>query len=321
MSVPAPAATLERIQRKVRDLTGSPSESQLTTDDLNDYINTFILYDFPEHIRLFTLRETLVFYTEPNVDVYDQTNTDYDPNTTITVTKPIYIAGYDSFYTESREQFYRVYPQVNFEQILATGSGVANYTGTVTQTPFLQNNVTIGAVDSAGNALQVNDDGDGNLIGDVGVGTNTVNYTTGAVDVTFSASIPNPNEITIFTVPYVASRPEAMLFFDNQFILRPVPDKIYRVEVEIYRQPSYLMNTSSVPELKQWWQYIAYGAAKKVLEDRQDMESLSAIMPGFKEQERLVLRRTIVQQTNERVATIYTEQTGFPFGYNENWRF
>lgn len=321
MSIPAPSTTLTRIQRKVRDLTGSPSESQLTTTDLNDYINTFFLYDFPEHIRLFTLREEFVFYTQPNVAVYDQTNTDYNPNEVISVLKPVYISGYDSFYTQSREQFFRVYPIVEFEQEFATGNGGATYTGTVTQTPFLQNYVTIGAVDVIGNALQVRDDGAGNLIGDVGVGTNTVNYTTGAINVTFSANVPNPNQITVFVVPYVASRPEAMLFFDNQFTLRPVPDKIYRVSIEIYKQPTFLMNTSQSPELNQWWQYIAYGAAKKVLEDRQDTETLAAILPSFKEQERLVLRRTIVQQTNERVATIYTEQTSGLSGFNENWRF
>lgn len=315
MSVPAPQANLTRIQRKVRDLTGSPSQSQISTEDLNDYINTFILYDFPENLRLFTLRETLVFYTKPNIEIYDQNNTDYDPNTIITVTKPVYVAGYEAFYSESRTQFYNIYPQINFEQDFASGNGGDTYTGSATQTPFLRNNVTIGAIDVAGNSLQINDDGNGNLIGDIGAGTNTVDYITGAVNVTFSGNIPAGNKITLFVVPYVASRPNGVLFFNNQFFLRPIPDKIYRIEIEIYRQPTYLMNSSAIPELAQWWQYIAYGAAKKVLEDRQDLEGLSAIMAGFKEQERLVLRRTIVQQSNERVATIFTEQTGLNNGY------
>ena len=72
--------------------------------------------------------------------------------------------------------------------------------------------------------------------------------------------------------------------------------------------------------LKQWWQYLAYGAAKKVFEDSQDPEGKHAIMEEFKEQERLVLRRTIVQRTAQRTATIYTEMVGFPYG-NFNNRF
>jgi hypothetical protein len=41
-----------------------------------------------------------------------------------------------------------------------------------------------------------------------------------------------------------------------------------------------------------------------------DMDSVTMIMPEFKKQEALCLRKTIVQNTNERVATIYTESNG-----------
>jgi hypothetical protein len=47
-----------------------------------------------------------------------------------------------------------------------------------------------------------------------------------------------------------------------------------------------------------------------------DVESIAMIMPEFTMQERLVLRRTIVQQTKERVATVYTQQVD---GGNNNW--
>lgn len=323
MSIPTPSTDLTRIQRKVRTLTGSFSESQLTTPDLNDYINTFYLYDFPEHLRLFSLRDDFVFYTQPNVGTYDQNNTDYDPNTIISVLKPIYISGYDSFFSQSQAEFYALYPRINFQETMGQGNGVLqNFTYTLTETPVLQNEITIGAQDVSGNTLQVRDDGNGNLIGDVlGSGTNTINYVTGAVDVTFNAAVENGGDVTIFSVPYTPSRPDAMLFFDNQFILRPVPDKVYKVSVEVYRQPTYLMNNSSSPLLKQWWQFIAFGAAKKILEERQDLEGLQAILPFYKEQELLVLRRTIVQQTNERVATIFTEQASRNGYYDDSWGF
>jgi hypothetical protein len=107
-----------------------------------------------------------------------------------------------------------------------------------------------------------------------------------------------------------------MLYFDDAFVLRPVPDKVYPVEFEVYRRPSELLAVNASPELEQWWQYIAYGAAKKIFEDQSDMDSVQQIMPEFKQQERLVLRRTIVQQTNERVATIYTDQLGTGPRYN-----
>ncbi len=75
------------------------------------------------------------------------------------------------------------------------------------------------------------------------------------------------------------------------------------------------MSTGQSPVLKEWWQYIAYGAAKKIFEDRMEMESVQMIMPEFKTQERLCLRRTLVQYANERTATIYTESSGSANGW------
>ena len=53
-----PGNTLAAIQQKVRRLTYNPSENQLTTDDLNNYINTVLIYDFPEHLRTYKLHTT-----------------------------------------------------------------------------------------------------------------------------------------------------------------------------------------------------------------------------------------------------------------------
>ena len=40
-------ATLGAIRNKVRLLTHSPSTAQLADADIDQYVNTFILYDFP----------------------------------------------------------------------------------------------------------------------------------------------------------------------------------------------------------------------------------------------------------------------------------
>jgi hypothetical protein len=79
-------------------------------------------------------------------------------------------------------------------------------------------------------------------------------------------------------------------------------------------QPTELLLSSSSPDLEQWWQYIAYGASKKVFEDRSDEVSVKEIMPEFKRQEMLALRRTIVNQTKNRSATIYAENSTGQYG-------
>jgi hypothetical protein len=323
-----PPTTLETIQTKVRKLTRSPSVAQLSTADLNDYINTFIAYDFPDHIRLFDTKTTFSFYCEPYQDVYltdtsitPTTNPLYDfQNKYISIDTPLYIAGYESYLSQSREEFFNQYPLFNNIQTVATGNGVLlTFTGTLNDIPVLRNEVTFSSVDINNNGLALADDGNGALVDQLGTGgTGTINYVTGAYSVTFNAAPANSEPITAQTRPYVASRPRSMLFYDNKFTLRPVPDKPYKITFDAYMRPTAILAGEN-PQLQDWWQYIAYGAAKKVFEDRMDQESVNMIMPEFKEQERLVLRKTLANMSKERTATIYSEQTGLgsgPFGRN-----
>ena len=83
----------------------------------------------------------------------------------------------------------------------------------------------------------------------------------------------------------------------------------------MYTQPTELLSSGQSPDLQEWWQYIAYGASKKIFEDRMDLDSVQSIMPEFKMQERLCLRRSIVQQTSQRTSTIYTDQSSTAGAY------
>jgi len=309
-------STLAAIRKKVRRLTRSPSTTQLSDVDLDEYVNTFVQYDMPENLRLHTLRDNFVFYTEPDVDTYGTSI--IDPNVQINTDKPIYIAGKQAWFVQDQEGFYQLYPKVNFiGSVGSTGDGATTaFAGTLSNRPILKNHVTFVSIDANNDGLRLSDDGAGSLSGD---GTGTINYLTGAFTLNFSAAPASGETIESETVPYVAAQPEAALYFNNEFVIRPVPDKVYRVEVQIYKRATELLAAGSSPDLEQWWQYIAYGAAKKIFEDRTDIEGAALIMPEFKHQETLVLRRTIVQQTKERAATIYTEQTDNQLG-GWGWR-
>ena len=323
------ASTLVDIRTKVRRLTGRPSTNQITDSQIDDYVNAFYTYDVPETLRLFSLASTFEFMTEANVAEYDlrTLNVTISGQTLaavdwfINISPPVYIAGYQSFWSQDREQFFRQYPELGDIITTVSGDGSAGpYTFTLSNVPVLQNLVTVGAIDSTGATAQVIDvptnrtTGTWKIINTDTVVTGTFNYPTGVGQITFANSIPSGNEITITAVPYQPNRPQAFLFYDNIVTLRPVPDKPYLVKVNAYRTPISLLSGGDNPELKQWWQYLAYGASKKIFEDSQDPEGVSQILMGLKEQQSLVLRRTIVQQTNERTATIYTEMTSFPYG-------
>lgn len=340
-------SNLQTIRNKIRRLTRSLSPSQLSDSDIDSYVNTFVLYDFPEHLRLFNLRTTFTFFTEPYVDTY-ATSTDvnsplYDfVNRYITVHPPIYIAGYSALYLESREQFFGIYPMLNsISSIGVTGDGITTtFSGVInTQQAFippnltqtivlLQNNVLFSSVATDNSGLALIDYPVSNTIGALGLpGTpqtipspyGQINYLTGAFTINFPSAPGAGNAINSQTVPQQPTLPQTMLFYDGKFTLRPVPDQAYRVQMEVYVRPTELLQANQSPELQEWWQYIAYGAAKKIFEDRMDLESVQMILPEFKKQETLILRRTIVEQTSQRVSTIYTQDTGAAGAYGPGW--
>ncbi len=165
--------------------------------------------------------------------------------------------------------------------------------------------------------MSIRDEPITDILGDL-VNTNTgaingtINYVTGVVtNLTFPVAPRLSEPINSHTVPYVTSRSTAVLYYNNEFTVRPVPDQPYEIKMDAYIRPTALLEAGDEPALEQMWQYIAYGAAKKILEDRTDLETVQLLMPEFKQQERLVLRRTLVQYSNDRVATIYTSQTEF----------
>lgn len=360
MPINPPTNTLQTIQTKVRRLTRTPSTAQLSDDDLNQYINTFVVYDFPEHLRMFNLRTQFTFYANPFQDVYPTdiasfigvtTNPLYNfQNLFLTMHDPVYIAGYQSFFTQSREQFFGIYPMTNnISSIGPVGDGITNsFTGVINSqqaiipptnnftqvVTLLQGEVLFSSVGTNGAGLALVDvpltdtvTGNklpiGNLYTPNNLPTapvtvvtpaNTVNYVTGAFTITFPSAPASGVLINSQTVPQICALPQSLMYYDNQFTLRPVPDQPYAVNFEAYIRPTALLELGQSPELEDWWQYISYGAAKKVFEDRMDMESVQLIMPEYKKQENLVSRRSIVQYTNERVATIYTEQVQYGAG-------
>lgn len=369
-----PINTLAAIETKVRRLTRSPSTAQLSPIDLDNYINTFVVYDFPEHLRTFNLRQQYSFYCNPFQDIYptDETILPTNPlynfqNRILTIHPPVYIAGYEALYTQSREQFYMIYPKIiNIQTIGVYGDGVTQYfTGYIYNfgpypfipptptnpayqtTPILSHEVLFSSVDISEQGLAMADMplidavtlnpthygllyppsfpkpvpirvtaqlGGANRVPYISYMNdplfpidNYVNYTNGHYAVTFISPPGKRQRINSQSVPYQPSLPQAMCFYQDHFILRPIPDQPYKINFEVYIRPTELLATDQAPDLEEWWQYIALGAAIKVFQDRFDFDSVNLIMPEFKVQQALVNRRSIVQYTNERVATIYTE--------------
>ncbi len=346
-------ATLQNIRDKTRRLTRSPAEAQLSTTQLDDYINTFLLYDFPSELRLFSLRTTLNFFTQPGVDVYETNNIVGDPlynfkNRYITIHPQVFMAGVPASFTQYRDVFYGLWPQTN--AIVDTGllgdgttgpfAGVVPAINNVPTFPLsnsphlLQRSVVFTALDANGTAMVLTDNPVSNTTGAMGLPGvpqtlpspyGQVNYLTGAYSITFPnatmvSTAANPsNPIYVEYIPYVAGKPISMLFYDEKFTIRPVPDRAYQIQLEADIRPTELLLTTQVPEIEQWWQFIAIGTAKLIFQDRVDVESLAMLAPMYREQFNFVQRTTLIQTANMRTQTIYTQGRSTAWGYNGYW--
>lgn len=146
----------------------------------------------------------------------------------------------------------------------------------------------------------------------------TVNYVTTQMTINFPVAPAAGTSINVWAATYQVGRPYNLLFWNNQLEIRPVPDNVYLCEVEVYQTPVQFMNTTDNPVLNQWAQYIAYGAAREILRDRQDMEGVANLEEGFKRQEGLVLERQAVEEIGQPNITLFnTTQTGY--GYGTGW--
>jgi hypothetical protein len=98
--------------------------------------------------------------------------------------------------------------------------------------------------------------------------------------------------------------------------MRSPPDKQYLVELEAYLSPAAFLNTTQAIQFGYMCEYIARGAARKILSDTGDVEQFQFYEPLFREQELLVWKRSQRIWTSSRTQTIYSQginqgQSGF----------
>lgn len=270
----------------------------------------------------------------------------YTQNQIISIEPPAYVNGYEVFLTTSPQQYWRLNPEIRTQEQDAFGNNTPGpYTGFTSGTPMLRGyrdnggvlnpRVMFTATDATGTAYNIVDDGNGNLLNQynsnlLGAGAlpaplpialqrGTIDYASGAFSVTFAdetgvpINIPGGNPINVEYVPVQLSRPVMMMFMQGCFFCRPVPDIGYQITVQAYRTPTTALAAGSDdPELAEWWQMIACGAALKFFEDNGDFDSFTKYNQLFNQYRRLSARRNLAQLARERAPTIYSEAGKWP---------
>jgi len=180
---------------------------------------------------------------------------------------------------------------------------------------FLEGSVNNGLLMTPGHAPF----GNSVLPGGYSVTSNTIDYLTGQTTVTFPVVIPAGNNISAQCFYYQSGLPRGILYYNNTIVLRTVPAIQYLVELDAYLSPAAFLNTSAAIPFGYMAEYIARGAAQKILSDTGDWEQHDRYMPIFKEQEVLVWKRSQRQWTASRTESIYSQGLGQGAGFNNNY--
>lgn len=281
------AWTLATIRQKVRNVTGTPSTDQLTDAQINTYINNYFVFTMPLELKVQIENNFLDFKTNPGTDVYAF------PGGFFTDMPGAYADGFPLIFYQDPDVFYQDWPQQYAVNVLATGDGVTTaFSGGLQNPPII-----IGTLFITDGTQVLQDDGSGAFTGD---GTGTINYTTGAYSVAFNSAPASDATIYAKYQGYSGNRPQGVLFYQNQFTFRPVPDQVYQIRMEGYVQPDSLSLDADTPLQEEWGPLIAYGAALEIFSDRGDTENYDRYYVIFKRYENVALGRTIQQLTVEQ---------------------
>lgn len=182
---------------------------------------------------------------------------------------------------------------------------------------FLTGNVNYGLLMTPGKAPN----GNAILPGGYSTASNTVNYFTGIANVTFPVAIPPGQNINAQAYFFQTGLPMSVLFYNNVLTFRDPPAFQYLVELDAYLTPAAFLNTASAIPFGYMAEYIARGAARKILADTGDVEQFQFYEPLFKEQEMLVWKRSQRIFTSTRTQTLYSQggtYRGMGFGWNSS---
>lgn len=347
-------ATLESIIKKVRKFAGLGSTLEKTDAEIIDYINAFYLYTFPAQFRSLKLKDIYTFNTYRGIDTYPfdsehfttvempcycldrQISLDYNPGSFYALStnwqQQENLATGDGTVGpySGTIQVAPIIRSVNnnpkvSDTLSATNQWPAGRPLTFNQAvPGRIQNLLISADINYGNTVHVTDNGGnpdstsvtGSLIGDCVSGT--INYETGEVtNLVFSQAIPSGYDIRVQAKPANMNFPLYILFYQNQLVLRPVPDKGYTITLVAYRQPSQALLGSNdpqnpalagTPELLEWWEAIAAGAAKKIYQERLDSDGMALMENILQDNYAAIEARTYAQLGSQRIMTIYAPQ-------------
>lgn len=289
--------TITDIISKVRNITGTPSPTQLTDQQIVDYVNRYYAFTMPFELKEQVNKQAINFTTTAYTDVYNSSNVT-DLGSFITDEPMAYANGFPLVFYQDRDVFFQDWPQQYSQDQVGTGDGATvSFPGTAQGYPVLKGSFFI----TDGTVILTDPTGSGTLSGTGGSGT--INYTTGAFTCIFTSAPATGTVVYNTYQAYQPGRPEGVLFYNNELTFRPVPDQVYQITLQGFISQSQILTTSSPnnsPLFQEWGELLALGASLDIILDRGDMVAYNNLYQIFKRYENVALGRYVQQLENQQ---------------------
>jgi hypothetical protein len=297
---------LNAIQNKIRQTTGRYSPQDISIEVLNNYINYYNQYVLPLDLKLDRFHTFYTFLSLANKQLYDL------PDGYVAFENPPMLnQQFLLDWYQDPMQFYNDNPNQISLSVAATGDGVTSaFAFSSPGTPILPGSTVIADdVETFEDTNTTYTTSNVNITGSEG-GTATVNYSTGAITVNFATAPADGQNINLSYSQYVAGQPTAILYYNNQFTLYPVPDQTYKIVMKAYANTLVLASdgtektTFSIstdrPLLDEWGPLIAFGSSKQIHVDKGEMDAYAEVDMLYQREMRYVLNRTLQKLLNTR---------------------
>jgi hypothetical protein len=279
---------LAEIITLVRDLTGSPSQGQIPDSTIIDFINTYYTFEMPFELKEQINLQPLNFFALPNIDVYSF------PGAFLTDQPMAYADGFPLIFYQDRDIFFQDWPQQYASDQVGAGNGVTTtFSGSTQNFPVIQGTYLV--TDGSQVAFDQSDGFLYQTVANVNIQVGTINYVTGVFSVTFLAAPASGTTIYDKYQGYQPARPQGVLFYNNVFTFRPIPDQTYQITMQGYINQIQLVNTTDSPLQTEWGELIGYGAAIQIFSRRGDLGQVNAYYPLLKRYENIALGRYVQQ--------------------------
>ena len=282
---------IDQIITKARNITGTPSSSQLTDEEISDYVNTYYTFTMPFELKEQRNLSPINFLLRPNQATISLAGA------FLTDQPMAYADGFPLIFYQDRDIFFQDWPQQYTSDPLGTGDGIIDdFAGTTQNFPIIPGTymatdgtqLVFDAEEAPGILFQV-------ILG-VNTAVGTIDYVTGVFAFEFN-NAPAVG-VTVYDKyqPYQPARPQGVLWFNNKFTFRPIPDQVYAITMQGYIDQIQLDETAGDSPLQtEWGILIAYGASAEIFADRGDIQAYQNIYPIMKRYENVALGRTVQQ--------------------------